>query len=738
MLSVMKFGGTSVASATNISRMMDIVAERAASSRVILVLSAISGCTDALITVAEGAPDAAGEIKSRHLAIIRRLFTGEERLAAEKEFLELFGEMLSSPEEETVTYGELFSTRIVARKLSLEGYNTRWLDSRKLIIAHDDDATVTNIKAATEDSTVGIFVAPGFIAGTPEGGVTTLGRGGSDFSAAIYAAAVKADALQIWTDVPGFMTANPKTVVSARTIPEMSYEDALALASKGAKVLYAPTVAPAMESGIGIEIRNTFAPGGAYTLISGVHSSNTSGWIGLTSARHGDECVITLVGTPDGGTAARIGTCLAKAGIAPGAVDVSSREVAVTVPWALDVRTQEALHREFFELRGDAGTIDLYIAGYGAVGKALLGLLGSRAKDLAELTGKRIRVLGIGNSRGWLLDLDGLDVLEGSALSSASLASNGSQVSQVVLQTTPPATKMAQNVAGGASAGTTCDTRSTITTSPSFVDEVLRTAQEGALFIDCTDSETIYKRYPELFAKGVGVISSNRRSLAIPYVEYAALKEAARREGVSFRYETTVGAALPVLESIARGAAVGDEIISLEAVVSCTLNQIFGEYTGTGRSFSALLRKAAEEGLTEKDPRLDLGGRDALRKLLILAREAAIPLEEKDVEIRSLAPAPGEDLYEALEKMEPFFREELSPRDGLRPRFVALLEKTCGGYRASISVRHVDSRHPAYNLEGTENAIIIKSGYHPYPLVIQGAGEGAIQAASSILNDILR
>lgn len=699
MLSVMKFGGTSVASATNISRMMDIVAERAASSRVILVLSAISGCTDALITVAEGAPDAAGEIKSRHLAIIRRLFTGEERLAAEKEFLELFGEMLSSPEEETVTYGELFSTRIVARKLSLEGYNTRWLDSRKLIIAHDDDATMTNIKAATEDSSVGIFVAPGFIAGTPEGGVTTLGRGGSDFSAAIYAAAVKADALQIWTDVPGFMTANPKTVVSARTIPEMSYEDALALASKGAKVLYAPTVAPAMESGIGIEIRNTFAPGGAYTLISGAHSSNTSGWIGLTSARHGDECVITLVGTPDGGTAARIGTCLAKAGIAPGAVDVSSREVAVTVPWALDVRTQEALHREFFELRGDAGTIDLYIAGYGAVGKALIELISSRSAALSDLTGKRIRILGVGNSRGSLMDPEGLDVAEEGALPSA----NGLPSKDTA-----------------------------------FVDEVLRIVQEGALFVDCTDSETIYKRYPEFFAKGVGVISSNRRSLAIPYVEYAALKEAARREGVPFRYETTVGAALPVLESIARGAAVGDEIISLEAVVSCTLNQIFGEYSGTGRSFSALLRKAAEEGLTEKDPRLDLGGRDALRKLLILAREAAIPLEEKDVEIRSLAPAPGEDLYEALEKMEPFFREELSPRDGLRPRFVALLEKTCGGYRASISVRHVDSRHPAYNLEGTENAIIIKSGYHPYPLVIQGAGEGAIQAASSILNDILR
>jgi len=690
MLSVMKFGGTSVASATNISRMMDIVAERAASSRVILVLSAISGCTDALITVAGGAPDAAGEIKSRHLAIIRRLFTGEERLAAEKEFLELFGEMLSSPKEETVTYGELFSTRIVARKLSLEGYNTRWLDSRKLIIAYDDDATVANIKAATEDSTVGIFVAPGFIAGTPEGGVTTLGRGGSDFSAAIYAAAVKADALQIWTDVPGFMTANPKTVVSARTIPEMSYEDALALASKGAKVLYAPTVAPAMESGIGIE---------TYTLISGAHSSNTSGWIGLTSARHGDECVITLVGTPDGGTAARIGTCLAKAGIAPGAVDVSSREVAVTVPWALDVRTQEALHREFFELRGDAGTIDLYIAGYGAVGKALIELISSRSAALSDLTGKRIRILGVGNSRGSLMDPDGLDIAEGRAL--------------------PSANELPSK-----------DT--------AFVDEVLRIVQEGALFVDCTDSETIYKRYPELFAKGVGVISSNRRSLAIPYVEYAALKEAARREGVPFRYETTVGAALPVLESIARGAAVGDEIISLEAVVSCTLNQILGEYSGTGRSFSALLRKAAEEGLTEKDPRLDLGGRDALRKLLILAREAAIPLEEKDVEIRSLAPAPGEDLYEALEKMEPFFREELSPRDGLRPRFVALLEKTCGGYRASISVRHVDSRHPAYNLEGTENAIIIKSGYHPYPLVIQGAGEGAIQAASSILNDILR
>ena len=263
--------------------------------------------------------------------------------------------------------------------------------------------------------------------------------------------------------------------------------------------------------------------------------------------------------------------------------------------------------------------------------------------------------------------------------------------------------------------------------------------------MDCTDSETLYQRFPQLFEAGLNVVSSNRRSLAVPYVTYSALLASARENGVFFRYETTVGSALPFLESIIRGANSCDEILSIEAIVSCTLNRILSEYRPGGESFASMVRKAHQEGLTEADPRLDLGGRDALRKLLILGREAGVRLEESDVRIEPVVPreifdGSIDDFYNALEGYEPEFAAAAreSEIQGFRRRFVAFLEKTPGGFRSGIAIRNVNPSHPAYHLRGTENSIIIRSAFHPYPVVIQGPGEGARDAASSILNDILK
>ena len=279
------------------------------------------------------------------------------------------------------------------------------------------------------------------------------------------------------------------------------------------------------------------------------------------------------------------------------------------------------------------------------------------------------------------------------------------------------------------------------------MDAVIDLAPQGAVFVDCTDSETLYRRYEDLFRAGLHIVSSNRRSFAVPYVEYAAMQAAARENGCFFRYETTVGAALPMLESLAIGANSCDEVVSIEAVVSCTLNQILSAY-GEGPTFASLVRAAQEAGLTEPDPRLDLGGRDALRKLLILAREAGVRLEEEDVDIRPLIPqnlfgVSLDDFYRGLEEMEPVFAEahRQASRSGCRRRFVAFLEKDGSaplGYRAGIRVQQVPQEHPAYHLRGTENAILIRSAFHPTPIVIQGPGEGARQAAASLLNDILR
>ena len=610
---VLKFGGSSVADATAMSRVLDIVGGETPRGRVVLVSSAISGCTDGLLACAAGDDSGLTALRNRHVAIVRRLFTGSERADAIAELDRLFEEMSAAPSDEKVTFGELLSTRILARKLACDGYETQWVDSRELVVKDDLPETYRRIRDAVQATSAAVIVAPGFICCDATGKVCTLGRGGSDYSAALYAAALQAESLQIWTDVPGIMTANPKEVPAARTVPEMSYRAALEMAEHGAKVLYAPTVAPAMEAGIDIEIRNTFAPAGRYTRIAAV--ADAAPWVGVTSS--GEE--ICLVGSQEAD---------------PGAATGQVREA--------------------------------------------------------------LRVAGLADSRHYRIDLGG------------------------------GVTSLDGGVAGD------------------FVDAVIDLAPRGAVFVDCTDSETLYRRYPDLFRAGLNVVSSNRRSLAVPYVEYAALQAAARENGCFFRYETTVGAALPMLESLAIGANSSDEVERIEAVVSCTLNQILSAY-GEGPTFASLVRAAQEAGLTEPDPRLDLGGRDALRKLLILAREAGVQLEEQDVDIRPIIPValfgvPLEDFYRGLEEMEPVFAEahRQALRAGCHRRFVACLEKTPAGYRAGIRVQQVPEDHPAYYLKGTENAILIRSAFHPTPIVIQGPGEGARQAAASLLNDILR
>lgn len=717
MTKVLKFGGSSVADATAISRVLDIVEASARDGKIILVLSAISGCTDALLSGDEKALEA---IHARHLGIIGRLFTGEQRETALKDFEALFAGMKAAPESERVTFGELFSTRIVSRKLSCEGYRTVWVDSRKCIVKGDIPLTYSRIREAVADD-ADIFVAPGFIASTPDGVPTTLGRGGSDYSAALYAAAIGADSLEIWTDVPGIMTANPKKAALARTVPLMSYSAALRMADGGAKVLYAPTVAPARDAGIGIRILNTFAPSAGGTLVSGEEA--VPGWVGVADR---DDGLITLVGgglEEPSDSVSRVTDALRRSGIQPISCEPSGSDILIRVAPAVLQEAVKTVHREFFET-APVRNIRLFIAGAGAVASALLETIGKSAPGVAERTGKRLVVCGIASSKLSLVDKGGLEPSQ--ALES--LASRGDDLP--------------------------------------FVDKVLQEEADGAFFVDCTNSHTIYRDYERLLEKGFGVVSSNRRSFAVPFVSYAALKAASLRSGSPLRYETTVGAALPVLESISRSANASDEIVSIEAVVSCTLNRILSEYRAE-ESFSSLVRKASRDGITEPDPRVDLGGGDALRKLLILAREAGIALEVSDVAIEpvtggSLDGLSIEEVFDALEEREEYFAALYhSVADkGLKLRFTASLERssapgapsgaTAGAFArpagtaagsgvvASIRLKAVDQRHPAYHLRGTENAIIVRSAFHPYPLVISGAGEGALEAASSLLNDILR
>ena len=691
-MQVLKFGGSSVANATNISRVLDIVSKAARRDRVALVCSAISGCTDALLDLARTERGCAerqvmlDSLNSRHEDIIRRLFTGAEREQVSGKVAALFEKLAAAPEDEMVTYGELFSTTIIAEKLRCEGFRTKWLDSRILVIKGNQTLTYNNISTAVAlEPEVEIFVAPGFIASEYEGKVTTLGRGGSDFSAALYAAALKASRLEIWTDVPGIMTANPKVVPAARTIPEMTYQAALDMATHGAKVLYALTVQPAMEAGIAIHILNTFEPENPGTVVSAMPEPEAGEWMGVTSTDDAlqGESLLCLVsnGRINGEAAcARVEDSLKKAGIKTLGCSSDGTNIYSTVRLAVAREALNAIHREFFETAPRA-TLNLYIAGQGAVGTALVDLIRTSGDRIAERTGKILRIEEASSDHG-------------------------------------------------------------------FAARVRKTALRGSIFVDVTDSEDIWREYEGLLREGINIVSSNRRALAVPFVEYAAMHAAAQENGVFLRYETTVGSALPAVESIAAGANTGDELISIEAVVSCTLNRILTSYDNVPGSFADIVRKAQEDGLTESDPRIDLSGREALRKLLILAREAGVPLEEEDVEITPVVGPeffniPLDEFYARLEAAEPEFRarEIAADEKNCHQRFLASLTRDSSGphgYKASIRLQLVDENHPAYRITGTENAIIVRSAYHPYPLLIQGAGEGAILAAASVLNDILK
>lgn len=690
-----------MASATRMSGVLDIVSETLKTDRVVLVSSAISGCTDALIRIGKYASegddrcwDEFKTLKDKHGNIIFRLFTGKEREKVfdklEKEFSELFKLTMAISDRKAITpaeseyiqtFGEIFSTTVLAAKLETECWEVKWLDSRKLVEKDNGKKTYSNIRSAvSRNPNKEIFVAPGFVAHDNQGRICTLGRGGSDFTAAIYAAALNADLIQIWTDVPGIMTSNPKVVPAARTIPKMSYEAALCMAEHGAKVLYAPTVAPAMAAGIPINIRNTFDPSNPGTMIEKLPAAAVCEWMGVSNMAVGENerIVLSAEGPIDGeASLKRALAALKDVGIAPVGTGSEDGCLTVDVRPAVVKEACRAIHKEFFEF-AKLNVIDVYIAGRGAVGTAI-----EKAVEAGFAEG------------------------------------NGKQV----------------NIAA-------------ISSDHTFADQVLRTAPRRSVFVDCTDDEQIFSRYVPLLEAGINIVSSNRRSLAVPFVEYAAMKRAAMRNGCFFRYSTTVGTALPVLETISGGANLRNGLESIEAVVSCTLNNIITGYDGANtESFATLLQKAQKAGLTEQDPRTDLGGHDALRKLLILAREAGVPLEEKDVEITPMLgkeyfDCSLEEFYSKLETAEPEFIRREAELDAIdkRQRFVASLrrdENSENGYKAEIKMQLVGVENPFYWVSGTENIITIKTS-NAAPLTIRGAGEGARQAAMSVINDILK
>lgn len=819
-MQVLKFGGTSVANSDNMSRVVDIVTRAADRDRTILVCSAISGFTDALIRIGNLAAgrderyrELIDEYQQKHHEIIKTLLPlekHEESLEACDGIFEslrgisqgvcLLGELSEASLDAIQGCGELLSTRILATKLASVGIATKWIDSRDIIktvkkdgkSTVDTEATYRNVAEMVESNPItSLFVLPGFIASDSQGRMTTLGRGGSDYSASLIAVGCNARILEIWTDVPGMMTANPKVVPSARTISHISYRAALELSHFGAKVIYPPTIQPVVSEGIPIYVKDTFSPESPGTLIEknpprgkekliGISNSDNiallslegSGMVGIpgfssrlfdTLSRSGiniilitqassvhtmciavsekdadrakvaaDACfayeislgklnplkvekgfsIVCLVGDDIISQCGSTGRMLAALGrhsvpIRATAQGSSERNISVIVHSCDVDRAIRYIHEEFFS-KTSVKDINLFIAGYGTVGKALVDIIARNGEKITERTGKRIRIAGLSNSRKFITDVDGL-----------------------------PFDNIRQLLENGRSAA-----------DEAYFEELANISLENSVFVDCTASSDIAYKYMNLFRRGYSVVACNKITFSSPYLQYRALKQAALDNGASLKYETTVGAALPILESISRSVDSGDEIQSIEAVLSGTMNYIFSTYDGgKTATFAQVVRKAQEAGYTEPDPRLDLSGRDVLRKLLILSREAGVGIDEKDVEI---TPVLGPEFFEG--KVDAFYRklqdnEELfasryneAASKGLRQRFIASLVKDPAspfGYRARLALENVGPEHPLFNLSGTDNSAIIKTEFYPSPLVIQGAGAGAYQTASGILNDIL-
>lgn len=812
-MQVLKFGGTSVANAENISKVSAIVKAKSENheGQTIVIVSALGGVTDLLLQAATLASEGKEEyreklltLEQRHLETVKQLIpvTQQSQLLSlvkkscnELEDLcnsvYLLGEITPRSKDRIASYGEWLSSQIIAAKFANDGLNAGWKDSRELIVTDSQftaaqvDYVVTNnrIREYFARPEKPVCILPGFIAASEQGVTTTLGRGGSDFSAAIIASALNAEALEIWTDVSGMMTADPRLTANARIIPHISYQEAMELSHFGAKVIYPPTIQPVMGKGIPVWIKNTFAPHDPGTLIEsnpnqngnivrGISSINHiallslegSGMIGIpgfskrlfealsnerinvilitqSSSEHSicvavdshaagrarqvvdlafgneiqlqkveplkietDLSIVALVGEQmksHPGISGRMFSSLGRNGVNVRAIAQGSSEKNISaVISTKDVKKAiNVLHEEFFETTYKQ--LNLFIAGTGNVGARLLAQLHQQSTFLKEQMRLQVRVVGLCNSRKMLFNEDGIDLGKWK-----DKLSNGvpAQLGQ-------------------------------------FVEAVIQRNLRNSLFVDVTASDKVASVYDQLLSKSITIVACNKIAASGSLGYYHRLKRLASDFNCRFLFETNVGAGLPVIATLNDLLRSGDRVHRIEAVLSGTLNFVFNHYDGS-RPFSEVVRQAQAEGYTEPDPRLDLGGTDVMRKIMILARETGLEMEMKDIENNSFMPASCmqgsvEDFYACMLKEEEHFRNLLDDANakGCKLKFVA----SCNAGKANVGLQHIHPAHDLYHLYGKDNIVLFYTDrYSEQPLVIKGAGAGAEVTASGVFADILR
>ena len=806
-MKVLKFGGSSVGSVSSILSVKKIV--EAVQEPVIVVVSALGGITDKLIHTSQMAADGNSayekeyrDIVNRHIEMVYTVIpAGEPRSILLDQVNELLNELkdifqgiylirdLSPKTSATiVSYGERLSSIIVAALI--EG--AVWYDSRTFIktekkhARHILDSDLTNqLIRATFNEIPKVALVPGFISSDKNSGeITNLGRGGSDYTASIIAAALQAEALEIWTDVDGFMTADPRVISSAYVINELSYVEAMELCNFGAKVVYPPTIYPACHHNIPIVIKNTFNPSAPGTIIEQeIEHEKSKAIKGISSIN--DTSLITVTGLGMVGVIGvnyRIFKALAKNGISVFMVSQASSENSTSI----GVRNQDAelacevLNEEFAKeiemgeispvcaeknlatiaivgenmkhtpgiagkLFGTLGrngisviacaqgasetnisfvveekslrkslnvihdsfflseyqVLNLFICGTGTVGDSLIKQLASQQEKLMQERGLKLNVVGIANGHQALFDRDGLDLSNYRAL---------------------------------------LDEKGTASSPQIIRDEVIGMNIFNSVFVDCTANADVASLYKDLLENNVSVVAANKIAASSSYANYTELKRIARNRGVKFLFETNVGAGLPIIKTINDLLASGDKILKIEAVVSGTLNFIFNKISADV-PFSETIRMAKEQGYSEPDPRIDLSGKDVIRKLVILAREAGYVLEQEDVEKNLFVPdeffqGSLDEFWKNIPSLDADFetRRQKLEAENKHWKFVAKLEDGKG----SVSLQEVSRSHPFYGLEGSNNIVLLTTErYKEYPMMIQGYGAGASVTAAGVFANII-
>lgn len=806
-MKVLKFGGTSVGSVKSILSLKRIVENEAKKQSVVVVVSALGGITDKLISTSKLAlahndnwKEEFDAMVDRHHKMIDTITTDTknredlfntvdalfEQLKSIYFGVYLIHDLSEKTQNAIVSYGERLSSNIVATLIK----GAKWFDSREFIKTERKNGKNTLDSELTNKLVIDTFsdlprisLIPGFISrdrDTDE--ITNLGRGGSDYTAAIIAAALNAEVLEIWTDVDGFMTADPRVIKTAYTINELSYIEAMELCNFGAKVIYPPTIYPVCIKNIPIRVKNTFNPETPGTIIKQKIENDLKPIKGISSIN--GTALITVTGLSMVGVVGvnrRIFTTLADEGISVFMVSQASSENSTSI----GVREQDVekavnvLNEEFAAEIEDGAMFSMHAE----CGLATIAIVGENMKHAAGIAGKLFGTLGrsgisvIACAQGasetnisFVVKSEflrkSLNVLHDSFFLSEYKVLNlficgvgtvgGKLIEQIRNQyeELKERNKLKLNVVGIASSKNAIFNRDGLDlenyheqlkkSQPSTPDQLLNNITGinifNSVFVDCTASKDVAALYQTLLEHNISVVAANKIAASSEYDNYVKLKRTAVKRGVKFRYETNVGAGLPIIGTINDLRNSGDKILKIEAVLSGTLNFIFNEISADV-PFSETVKRAKEQGYSEPDPRVDLSGTDVIRKLVILTREAGYKVEQADVEKHLFVPdeyfkGSVDDFWKKLPELDSDFEERRKKLEtaGKRWRFVATME----GGNTSVALKAVDHNHPFYNLEGSNNIVLLTTErYKEYPMQIQGYGAGASVTAAGVFANVM-